>query len=110
MYCNEVLKQLVPAGPVENVDVAIVGAGPGGLALALGLQTVAPSLKVKVATSHCTVYASQQVGITPACFDKHLFRLQVFEKARELHPIGACIVRPAFGTELVPSTSRTCYI
>ena len=36
------------AGGTEHVDVAIIGAGPGGLALALGLQTVAPALKVKV--------------------------------------------------------------
>lgn len=41
------------------MDVAIIGAGPGGLALALGLQTVAPALKVKVCCGASNLLCNQ---------------------------------------------------
>jgi len=43
----------------------------------------------------------------PACLDKHMLCLQVYEKAKELHPIGACIVRPVLCTLTSSSIARS---
>ena len=100
------------------MDVAVIGAGPGGLALALGLQTVAPSLNVKVCCGASSYLATSThrsrdgtcmrtgwcIGDMVIFLETALYKptwelrecceLQVYEKAKELHPIGACIVRP----------------
>jgi len=64
------------------VDVAIVGAGPGGLALALGLQTVAPELKVKVSGAEFLAVRTVSNRLLPARLSKHCCVCRSMKKQR----------------------------